>query len=117
MTKQELSERIAELYGIEPAQGYVDKSKLGMTERWGKTDYGEDLIRGWLIDDTARMFELAVEHEIFIECWDTEAQAICWAEGISENFSFKCYHQDHPTKLEATLWAIGLALVKKGESK
>lgn len=27
------------------------------------------------------------------------------------------YHQDHPTKLEATLWAIGLALVKKAETK
>jgi hypothetical protein len=115
MNKQELSRRIAELYGIEPAQGYVDKSKLGMTERWGKTDYGEDLIRGWLIDDTARMFELAVEHDIYYTITTTlnlKKSRAWYKDGYVDE-----EHRNHPTKLEATLWAIGLALVKKGESK
>ena len=107
MTKQQLSERIAELYNVR-ASKYV----TGL----------EDVM---LIDDTARMFELAVEHDIyhvpneyFRDCKDSVDVYIDSGKLAQEyNPPVTVLYKDHPTKLEATLYAIGLALVKKAEMK
>lgn len=108
MTKEELSKRIGELYNVEMIKGaYVGYD--------GK--YGVILKDVLLIDDSARMFELAVENGLNISTCGSENCTVTEmnrTQRYVKDFSVAKY-ADHPTKLEATLYAIGLALVKKKE--
>lgn len=100
--KQQLSQRIAELYGVESLH----------IIHWEKCEFTEI----WLIDDTARMFELAVENDIeymFIPWLDKIVAGVQLGER-TPRAGLKI--KDHATKLEATLWAIGLALIALKES-
>ena len=113
MTKQELSERIAELYGVE-IYGYVAITRHA-PPRSKRADVVKP-VKTLLLDDTERMFKLAVEHGFCIEQSHDEMAIIVFSVRHLNKFtSVNVLY--HPTKLEATLWAIGLALVEKAESK
>lgn len=99
MTKEELSKRIGELYGVDMRRGVY----AGYDGKYGVIE--KDV---WLIDDTARMFELAVENGISFE------NGLMVVARVDKIFVVESL-ANHPTKLEATLYAIGLALVKKAE--
>jgi hypothetical protein len=107
MNKQELSERIAGLYNV---ASHMVESPVN------------DEKSEWLIDDTARMFELAVEHDIeylFLPWFNRVVTGVqlYGCRPYPQDWRIDVNIKDHPTKLEATLWGIGLALVKKAETK
>ena len=95
MTKLELNEKLAELYGIKP---------------YFQTIVGFDINEGNvyaylpLIDDSARMFDLAIE------------QNIC-ACGKFDSIRNNALLKDHETTQAAARFAIALALVELKESK
>lgn len=94
--KQDLSKAVADKYGIEPFE------------------YGDYDCKYWLHDDSARCFDLMVEHNINLE-QDSEYVGAIW---IDSNINVKrkrfVFIQDHPTKQEATRIAILKALLAKG---
>lgn len=99
MTEQdkiELSKRVAELYGV--YEGAEHHYGLGR------------IIGTWLADDSARCFELMVEHNVAVEWWDFFVSANSKTI-INEDYA------DHPSKLEATRIAILKCLVKMKESE
>lgn len=70
-----------------------------------------------LMYDAGRMFELAVENGIAYDPDNNGAStAYIKVKGYIKH-AIDTVHSDHPTKLEATLYAIGLALVKKKETE
>jgi hypothetical protein len=88
VTEQELSEKLSKAYGI--------------------SDF--KYANGWLIKDTARIMELAFEHGVYYEIFKNgEVMAVdsLTDKGVVE------MRQKHPTKRDAILWAVGLALLKK----
>lgn len=96
MTEQEkiaLSKQVAELYGVDYGR-LIDSSDYGYTT---------------LADDSARCFELAVEHEICIDF--SSRKAFAYFETIPWYDSEEWY-ESHPTKAEATRIAILKCLVK-----
>jgi hypothetical protein len=100
MTEQELSEKLAKAYGVlshmveSPVNG--DKSE-------------------WLIKDTARIMELAFEHDFDILILDSLSGKYVEV-GIQDEVALSTESfADHPTKKDAILWAVGLALLKKAE--
>ena len=85
MTEQEmqqLSHDVAAKYGIAIPINYAPEAnvKLGMTERWGKAEHGDDLILGWLHEDSARCFDLMVEHEIDLSHQGQYKVVKCWPD-------------------------------------
>lgn len=101
MNKQQLSERIAGLYSV-PA-----------SIKPFRTHHLFDTVPVLLIDDTARMFELAVENDVYYQQYHKGVMGLFDELPLND----ECYevYTDHATKLEATLYAIGMALVKKAE--
>jgi len=113
MNVEELSKAVAERLGI-PSHDYKEL-------RFNKPD--NEL---WLIDDTKRMAELAVEYDICISLdeWIITKHATNSYErettkAISAYFVDKNrYHEldvainDHPSKLHAWRYVIGLALLE-----
>jgi len=91
MTKQELSEKLAKAYGI--------------------SDF--KYANGWLIVDTARIMELAFEHGVCADpCLRDNAYAV-YSDAKGDDVEIAEPWRKHPTKKDAILWAVGLALLKK----
>jgi hypothetical protein len=96
MTEQELNDKLAKAYGVlshmveSPVNG--DKSE-------------------WLIKDTARIMELAFDHGVHYELRKNEVMGV---DSLTDKVVVEMY-ADHPTKKDAILWAVGLALLKKAE--
>jgi predicted oxidoreductase len=112
MNKEQLSERIAELYNVDAK---ISSSYDNRYLENGHYQYEEIFTETWLIDDTARMFELAVRHGISVDADNREAStAYIKVKGYIKH-SIDAIHANHANKLEATLYAIGMALVKKAE--
>ena len=108
MTKLDLNDKLAALYGLESST---------MTDY---DIYGNDF-EFLLIDDSARMFDLMIEHdlrirrldesaEIFYYSFDEEEQEGRWIRVIAK-------YTDHESKVAAARYAIAMALVKLAESK
>jgi hypothetical protein len=107
--KQELSEKLAKAYGI--------------------SDF--KYANGWLIKDTARIMELAFEHNVMPQIvsglvhgtfqYDDREHILIKMNKFNKETSFKESNDvrvvinDHPTKKDAILWAVSLALLKKAE--
>lgn len=98
MTEQDkiaLSKQVAELYGVDYGR-LIDSSDYGYTT---------------LADDSARCFELAVEHDVNFLNYKVLEHCKANYNGITIIESFA----DHPTKAEATRIAILKCLVKMKE--
>jgi len=103
---QELSQRVAEKFGVEKPKGYLpDKVHLGMTERWGETEHGNDLIVGWLHKDLATVMRLAIEHRCSIDTSQNNGAYIWHKDKLSIE-----YYQDHPTREQAVIVSVMKAL-------
>jgi hypothetical protein len=98
MTEQELSENLAKAYGVPEKREAFNGLTL-------------DTYYLWLIKDTTRIMELAFEHDIYYEINENAIMAVDKLNNqvVVEMFSA------HPTKKDAILWAVGLALLKKAE--
>ena len=88
MNKQELNNKLAELYGLEP--------KLGKT---------------YLIDDSARLFDLAVQHKIGFVAMNNIVLA------GKDDIGSKASYREHESPQAAARYAIALALIKLAEIK
>ena len=88
MNKQELNNKLAELYGLEP--------KLGKL---------------YLIDDSARLFDLAVQHKIGFVAMNNIVLA------GKDDIGSKASYREHESPQAAARYAIALALIKLKESK
>ena len=88
MNKQELNNKLAELYNLKP--------KLGKL---------------YLIDDSARLFDLSVQHKIGFVAMNNIVLAGRDSIQIVQHYS------DHETPSDAAKYAIAMALIKLKESK
>ena len=88
MNKQDLNNKLAELYELEP--------KLGKL---------------YLIDDSARLFDLAVHHKIGFVAMNNIVLAGRDSIQIVQHYS------DHESPQAAARYAIALALIELAESK
>ena len=88
MNKQDLNNKLAELYELEP--------KLGKT---------------YLIDDSARLFDLAVQHKIGFVAMNNNVLAGRDSIQIVQHYS------DHESPQAAARYAIAMALIEMKESK
>ena len=106
MTKEELNEKLAELYGEDGGYEIVNENKYS------------DSITTLLIDDSARMFELAIEQKLAIAHVIDYGSGEFYAVDVTSRKSNECAeYQYHESPLAAALHAIALALVKLAESK
>ena len=88
MNKQELNNKLAELYGLEP--------KLGKL---------------YLIDDSARLFDLAVQHKIGFVAMNNIVLA------GKDDIGSKASYREHESPQAAARYALAMALIKMKESK
>ena len=113
MNKRELNEKLAELYTINPKRSF-----WRLDPDVGRSYHTITL----LIDDSARMFELMVEHHILIDFgWfiaDGFKNEFCTArQEDAWGATNAIYVKDHETPQAAARFAIATALVKLAESK
>ena len=105
MTKRELNDKLAELYGItaySPIHGLPD------TE--GYVPISVNL----LIDDSARVFELAITHDIWIEPYNN--LGFIYVHYRCNHDVKKILYEDHESPQASARYAIALALIKlKGD--
>jgi hypothetical protein len=97
MTEQELSKKLAKAYGVPKNRKAFNELTL-------------EIYHLWLHEDTARIMELAFEHGVYYEIFKNgEVMAVdsLTDKGVVE------MRQKHPTKKDAILWAVSLALLKK----
>ena len=87
MNKQELNNKLAELYGLEP--------KLGKL---------------YLIDDSARMFELALTNDIWIQPYNH--LGFIYAHCRCNHEVNKTLYKDHESIEAAARYAIAMALIE-----
>ena len=113
MTKLELNEKLAELYGIKPHIQTI----VGF-------DVNEGNVYAYLplIGDSARMFDLMIEHNLFLDSawvniggfnkkyYTARQNGVMGATDI-------IFVKDHESESAAALYAIALKLVKLAESK
>ena len=88
MNKQELNNKLAELYDLKP--------KLGKL---------------YLIDDSARLFDLAVHHKIGFVAMNNIVLA------GKDDIGSKASYSDHESPQAAARYALAMALIKMKESK
>ena len=88
MSKEKINEKLEELYGLEPC---VSQPKLGKL---------------YLIDDSARLFDLAVQHKIGFVAMNNVFLAGCDSIEIIE------YYSGHETPSDAAKYAIAMALIE-----
>lgn len=104
--KQALSKAVAEKYGIDASfsrtyeNEYIENSYIQREEITDIT---------WLHDDSARCFNLMVEHGFTIFVWSKNVSA----HAFDSTDSYDEMYKDHPTKQEATRIAILRALLAK----
>ena len=107
MTKRELNDKLAELYGItaySPIHGLPD------TE--GYVPISVNL----LIDDSARMFELAITHDIWIK--PSSFFRLVYAHHRKSPEHRPEFYEDHESPQAATRYTIAIELIRlKGEKK
>ncbi len=102
--KQELSKAVADKYGID---AYLAKRH---TDGVNGQTYPYKL---WLHDDSARCFDLMVEHDMGIGCMKDRDSAVVYFFSKSKMTQINEHYTDHPTKQEATRIAILRALLAK----
>ena len=113
-TKLELNDKLAELYGLE-AFVYFNSSNTNDAY----------LLTHYLIDDSARMFDLMTEHEIspdfgevHIGLTKNDYVRASKRDGlVSINNDNKVFLKDHESPQAALRYAIALVLVQIAESK
>ena len=88
MNKQELNNKLAELYDLKP--------KLGKL---------------YLIDDSARLFDLAVQHKIGFVAMNNIVLA------GKDDIGSKASYREHESPQAAARYALAMALIKIKESK
>lgn len=103
--KQELSKAVADKYGID-AKAYVC-FESHPPPRSKRTDIVIKPVSVWLHDDSARCFDLMVEHGLNIT--DLASKVKANLDGLD----FHVHYCNHPTKQEATRIAILRALLAK----
>ena len=114
LSKQELNEKLAELYKIQP---YV---LLHFSQPMTGRLLPPAMIL--LIDDSARMFDLMIEHNILIEfAWvnlgDIDDKYYTARKKNSVGATDIIFVKDHESQQAAARFAIAMALVKLAESK
>ena len=103
MTKEELNEKLAELYGEDGGYEIVNENKYS------------DSITTLLIDDWNRLMPLAIKNKLSVLPIDDSCMTILYGEG--SELSEKIMNKDHESPEAAAKYAIALALVKLAESK
>ena len=100
--KLELNDKLAELYSLDR---FTMKS-------------GDDPVFSYqirLIDDSGRIFDLALENDIWIQPYNS--LGFIYAH-VRKDVSFdKVFYKDHETPQAAARYALALALVNLAESK
>jgi hypothetical protein len=113
---QTLSEALAEKIKIPASRQWTDYIFAQATSAKERSQYIHVMHNDWLIDDTKRMAELAVEYEIdsnFILLTNgNEYVQACFYPLDRLKIKADAYFKDHPSKLHAWRWAIGLALME-----
>lgn len=107
LEKQQLSRDVAEKYNIKP---YVLTPTLVTLDVLIDDEHHPKL---WLHEDSARCFDLMVEHDIEIEPNNNGACSVYFVDYIRRRHSFDELHSAHSTKQEATRIAILKALLAK----
>lgn len=94
--KQQLSEKLAEIYGVDT---YTYANEICASKGY----------KSWLVDDTARLEEMAAKAGLAVIRWDDLCISTYYgAEAVRE------YYIDHTTALEASNIAKAKALIKLG---
>ena len=93
MSKEKINEKLEELYGLEPC---LSEPKLGKL---------------YLIDDSARLFDLAVQQKIGFVAMNNIILA------GKDDVGSKASYREHESPQAAAKYAIAMALVKLKESK
>ena len=88
MSKEKINEKLEELYGLEPC---VSQPKLGKL---------------YLIDDSARLFDLAVQHKIGFVAMNNIVLAGRDSIQVVRNYS------DHESPQAAARYALAMALIE-----
>ena len=108
MTKLELNDKLADLYGINSK-----KSFWRLDPDVGKSFHTITL----LIDDSARMFDLMIEHDIFLDFFWLNFGEVkpkyytARQKGVFRSVDM-IFLKDHETQQAAARFAIAMALVK-----
>ena len=113
MTKQELNEKLIDLYGLKH-----------LFQTFAGFDENRNILYGYMqiIDDSARMFDLMIEHDIFLDFfWDNINEVkpkyyTARQKGVFRSVDM-IFLKDHETPQAAARYAIAMALVKLAESK
>lgn len=103
--KIELSKAVAEAYNV---NAFASISKY-----IGNAQFVDDEL--WLLDDTARMFELLQLNSYNINSTKEYCQVVIFTKAESDRIVEVEKTNDHATKLEAALIAIAKALIKSGK--
>ena len=102
LSKQELNEKLELIYPLSEADMCEDNQIP-------------------LIQDSWRMFELAVDNDLRIRQADESAEIFYYSFDEKEQegrwISVSAKHKDHESKVAAARYAIAMALVKLAESK
>ena len=96
ITKQELNNKLTELYVVAP---YFYNHNPYML----------------LIDDSARMFDLMIEHDIWVQPY--HSLGFVYAHARKDVIFDKVYFKDHESPQASAKYAGAMALVKLAESK
>ena len=106
MTKLELNDKLAELYGLVGTHKYIS---------------GIDIIEGniysyyFLIDDWSRLMNLAVDNDIWVQ--SVKEMFVVYAHKRGTIEFEEVLFKDHESPQAATKFAIAMALVKLAEDK
>ena len=103
MTKEELSNNLAELYGEYGGYEIVNENKYS------------DSITTLLIDDWNRLMPLSLEHDVWIQPYNS--LGFIYAHARKDVIFDKVFYKDHESPEDAAKYAVAMALVKLAESK
>ena len=113
MNKLELNEKLIELYGLK-----------SLFQAFAGFDVNRDVVYGYIqiIDDSEIMFDLMVEHDIFLDFFWLNIDEVkpkyytARQKGVFRSIDMILL-KDHENQQAAARFAIALALVKLAESK
>ena len=104
MTKLELNDKLARLYGEDSGYEIVNENKYS------------DSITTLLIDDWNGLMPLALKQQLHIEIYNWFV-SVCHVRDDKPSFNFDAEFKDHESPEDAVRYAIAMTLVKFAESK
>lgn len=114
MNNEQISRKVAALFNVNP-KGYIAVTLDGSPRR-KEQEIVVKPMNVWLIEDAARMLDLALENNVNYVI-RPEGGAIFPVNGDGGHLSPVFYKDHGDNKRRAALWALGLALIDSKEVK